>query len=117
MRDAARQHGGQVREPRIGLLGQLRAPHRGEVRGREAPQHRARQPLRDETQGRVSLLGCDAGQEAAGSRAQHVLRRRLLDAVAGFDQKEIDRAFVDEPHALRIVDGRRQVAGARYRRP
>ena len=84
---------------------------------REAPQHRARQPLRDQAQGGLFRVRRDAGEEAAAIGTQHVLRRRLRRAVAAFDQEQIDRAAFDEPGEFRIAHVERQVARAGHEGP
>ena len=110
-------HGGQ---PRIDLFRQLCRIDFGQQVGRQAFQQRTRQSLGDQAERGVLALilfvGGDCRNQPARLAAQKMLRRRLLHPVPELDEKEIDRAPIDEPDAVRIVEPYRQVAGAGYGR-
>ena len=85
---------------------------------RQAFQKSARRSLGNQAERRifvvVSLVRCDARQQAARLAAHEMLRRRLLHPVLGLDQEQVDGALIDEPDAVRIVEFQGQVAGARH---
>ena len=116
VRHVAHQHRGDVQEPRVHLFGQLRPANRDEAGGGKTPQHGAGQPLGDEPQRSHVILRRDAGHEATGAGAQHMLRRGLVDSVLTFDQEQVDGARFDEPGDVGIAEIDGQIARAGHRR-
>ena len=112
----ARERVGDGGQPGIGLFREFRRMDLGQRGCGQAFQKGARQSLGDQAQRRAIVIalfvGCDTRQQRARFAAQQMLRRRPLHALAGFDQKQIDRTPINEPDAVRIVESHRLVAGA-----